>query len=130
MLISSSFVLLLLIGLAAGLLSGVFGIGGGVIIVPALVYVLHYSMHKATGTSLAVLLPPIGLMAVLEYYRHGHVDLRAAVIIAVAAMAGAGLGAVAANRMSGPVLRLLFGIFVTGMGLYLIYGALRRLGWI
>lgn len=130
MLISSSFVLLLLIGLAAGLLSGVFGIGGGVIIVPALVYVLHYSMHKATGTSLAVLLPPIGLMAVLEYYRHGHVDLRAAVIIAVAAMAGAGLGAVAANRMSGPVLRLLFGIFVTGMGLYLIFGALRRLGWI
>jgi uncharacterized membrane protein YfcA len=130
MLISSSFVLLLLIGLAAGLLSGVFGIGGGVIIVPALVYVLHYSMHKATGTSLAVLLPPIGLMAVLEYYRHGHVDLRAAVIIAVAAMAGAGLGAVVANRMSGPVLRLLFGIFVTGMGLYLIFGALRRLGWI
>jgi uncharacterized membrane protein YfcA len=124
MLISSSFVLLLLIGLAAGLLSGVFGIG------PALVYILHFSMHKATGTSLAVLLPPIGLMAVLEYYRHGHVDLRAAVIIAVAAMAGAGLGAVVANRMSGPVLRLLFGIFVTGMGLYLIFGALRRLGWI
>lgn len=130
MLISSSFVVLLLIGLAAGLLSGIFGIGGGVIIVPALVYLLHYTMHKATGTSLAVLLPPIGLMAVLEYYRHGYVDLRAAIVIALAALLGAGLGAIAANKLSGPVLRLLFGIFVTGMGVYLIYGALRRLGWI
>jgi uncharacterized membrane protein YfcA len=130
MLISASFVVLLLIGLAAGLLSGVFGIGGGVIIVPALVYILHFSMHKATGTSLAVLLPPIGLMAVLEYYRHGHVDLGAAITIAMAAIVGAGIGAVAANRLSGPVLRLLFGIFVTGIGLYLVYGALRRLGWI
>lgn len=130
MLITGSFVLLLLIGLAAGLLSGVFGIGGGVIIVPALVYVLGFSMHKATGTSLAVLLPPIGLVAVLEYYRHGHVDLRAAITIALAAIVGAGIGAVAANRLSGPMLRLLFGLFVTAVGFYLVFGALRRLGWI
>ena len=130
MLITGSFVLLLLIGLAAGVLSGIFGIGGGVIIVPALVYILHFSMHKATGTSLAVLLPPIGLAAVLEYYRHGFVDMRAAIVIALAAIVGAGIGAIVANRLSGPVLRLLFGLFVTGMGVYLIYGALRRLGWI
>jgi uncharacterized membrane protein YfcA len=129
MLASASFIVLLLIGLAAGLLSGVFGIGGGVIIVPALVYLLDYSQHKATGTSLAVLLPPIGLAAVLEYYRHGYVDLHAAIVIALAAIAGAGVGAVLANKMSGPLLRLLFGIFVVGTGFYLIYGALRRLGW-
>jgi uncharacterized membrane protein YfcA len=130
MLVSASFIILVLIGLAAGLLSGIFGIGGGVIIVPALVYLLDFTQHKATGTSLAVLLPPIGLVAVLEYYRHGHVDLRAAIIIALAALAGAGIGAVLANKMSGPLLRLLFGIFVVSTGFYLIYGALRRLGWL
>jgi uncharacterized membrane protein YfcA len=130
MLVSTSFIVLLLIGLAAGLLSGIFGIGGGVIIVPALVYLLDYSQHKATGTSLAVLLPPIGVAAVLEYYRHNYVDLHAAILIALAAIVGAWLGAVAANKMSGPVLRLLFGIFVVSMGFYLIYGALRRLGWL
>ena len=130
MLVSASFIVLLLIGLAAGVLSGIFGIGGGVIIVPALIYLLDYTQHKATGTSLAVLLPPIGLIAVLEYYRHSYVDLHAALIIALAALVGAWLGALLANRLSGPVLRLLFGIFVMAMGVYLVFGALRRLGWI
>ncbi len=130
MIVSSSFIVLLLIGLLAGILSGIFGIGGGVIIVPALIYLLDFSQHKATGTSLAVLLPPIGLAAVLEYYRHSNVDLRAAIIIALAAILGAWLGAIAANRISGPILRLAFGIFVVGMGFYLIYGASKRLGWL
>jgi uncharacterized membrane protein YfcA len=130
MLLSASFFVLLLIGLAAGVLSGIFGIGGGVIIVPALVYLLDYTQHKATGTSLAVLLPPIGLAAVLEYYRYSYVDLHAALVIALAALLGAWLGARLATRMSGPVLRLLFGIFVVSVGFYLIYGALRRLGWL
>ena len=61
--------LLLLTGLLAGVLSGLFGVGGGVIIVPGLVYILGYSMHKATGTSLAVLLPPVGIAAVVYYCR-------------------------------------------------------------
>ncbi|MEW6759057.1 MAG: TSUP family transporter, partial [Acidobacteriota bacterium] len=77
MVASPEFFLLLLVGLLAGVLSGIFGIGGGVIIVPALIYVLGFPAHKATGTSLAVLLPPVGLAAVLEYYHHDYVDLRA-----------------------------------------------------
>jgi uncharacterized protein len=128
--VSTSFMYLLGTGLLAGVLSGFFGIGGGVIIVPALIYLLGFSQHKATGTSLAVLLPPIGLAAVLEYYRHDNVDLHAAAIIAVAALVGAWLGALAANKIPGPVLRLCFGIFVVIMGFYLIWGAVKRLGWV
>jgi uncharacterized membrane protein YfcA len=120
---------LLAIGLVAGVSSGFFGIGGGVVIVPALIYFGDYSQHRAIGTSLAVLLPPIGLAATLEYYRAGNVDIRAALIIAVAFLLGGYVGAVVANKMSGAHLRLLFGVFILGLGIYLICGALKRLGW-
>jgi uncharacterized membrane protein YfcA len=125
-----SFALLFAIGVFAGILSGLFGIGGGVVIVPALIYVAGFRQHVATGTSLAVLLPPIGVAAAYEYYRNGNVNIRAAAIIAVAILIGSWLGAVIANRMAGPQLRLAFGIFVVALGVYLIYGALQRLGWI
>src|SRR5262249_3498656 len=88
-----SSLLFVVIGLAAGLLSGVFGIGGGVVIVPALIYLAGFTQHSATGTSLAVLLPPIGLAAMWEYYRHGDVNVRAAMIIAAAVFVGGWAGA-------------------------------------
>ena len=125
-----SVVRVLAIGLAAGILSGVFGIGGGVIIVPALIYMAGFRQHSATGTSLAVLLPPIGIGAMWEYYRHGNVDLRVAMIMAVAVFAGGWIGALVANRVSGPYLRLAFGLFVVVLGVSLIFGALRRLNLI
>ena len=125
----ASAVLFVVIGLAAGLLSGVFGIGGGVVIVPALIYWAGFSQHRATGTSLAVLLPPIGFAAMWEYYRHDNVNVRAAMIIAGAVFVGGWLGAVIANRVSGPYLRLAFGVFVVVLGMYLMVGAFRRLGW-
>jgi uncharacterized protein len=118
------------IGLAAGVLSGVFGIGGGVVIVPALIYLAGFRQHMATGTSLAILLPPVGIAAVLEYYRHGNVNLYAALIIAVTLTIGGWFGAVVANRLAGPYLRLAFGVFVMALGASLIVGALRRLGWL
>jgi len=127
---SESSLLLVAIGLAAGVLSGVFGIGGGVVIVPALIYFAGFSQHRATGTSLAVLLPPIGFAAMWEYYRHGNVDLRVAMIMAVAVFAGGWIGALVANRVAGPYLRLAFGLFVVVLGVSLIFGASRRLGWI
>jgi uncharacterized membrane protein YfcA len=122
--------ILIVIGLSAGVLSGVFGIGGGVVIVPALIYLAGFRQHVATGTSLAVLLPPVGIGAVLEYHRHGNVNLYAAIVIAVTVTIGGYGGAVLANRLSGPYLRLAFGIFVLSLGLYLMFGAFRRLGWI
>ena len=122
--------LLIGIGLGAGVLSGVFGIGGGVVIVPALIYLAGFRQHVATGTSLAILLPPVGIGAVLEYYRNGNVNLYAAAVIAVTLTIGGYFGAVVANRLSGPYLRLAFGAFVVCLGVYLLVGAFKRLGWI
>jgi uncharacterized protein len=120
--------LMLLIGLFSGITSGIFGIGGGIIIVPALIYLAKFSQHAAIGTSLAILLPPIGLWAVLEYYRHGNVDLKAALIVAVAFMAGGWIGAHLANQIiSAVVLKLLFGIFVLVIGIYVIFDALKSM---
>jgi uncharacterized protein len=118
------------IGLIGGVAAGLFGVGGGIVIVPALIYWAGFSQHKATGTSLAVLLPPIGLAAVFEYYRNGNVDVRAAILLAVSMFAGAWGGAVLANQMKGPHLRLAFGVFVCALGVYLIHGACKRLGWL
>ena len=120
----------LVIGVLAGVAAGLFGVGGGIVLVPALIYWAGFSQHVATGTSLAVLLPPIGLAATLEYYRHGNVDVSAAILLALGMFAGAWVGAYFANQIRGPHLRLLFGVFVTGLGIYLVHGAFRRLGWV
>ncbi|HPI91869.1 MAG TPA: sulfite exporter TauE/SafE family protein [Deltaproteobacteria bacterium] len=122
--------MLISIGLCAGILSGIFGIGGGIIIVPALVYILGFSMHRAIGTSLAVLLPPVGLIAFLEYYRRHAVDFRAAMLMAAALIIGAWLGALVANKLPAPVLRLLFGVVVLVLGGYMIVDAVKRMGWL
>jgi uncharacterized membrane protein YfcA len=106
------------IGLTAGILSGLFGIGGGVLVVPALIYLLGFSSHKATGTSLVILLPPVGIGAVLEYTRHGAVDWRAAIIIAITVFLGATVGAYFANKISSGTLKLLFSLFLIGLGIY------------
>ena len=126
----ASWAVLLALGLLGGIFAGFFGVGGGLVIVPGLIYWAGFSQHKATGTSLAILLPPIGLAAALEYYRHGNVDIRAAVLVAAGMFAGGWVGAHFANAMKGPHLRLLFGLFVSAMGLYLVHGALKRLGWL
>src|SRR5262245_46255514 len=118
-----------LIGVLAGVAAGLFGVGGGIVLVPALIYWSGFSQHLATATSLAVLLPPIGLAATLEYYRHGNVDVQAAVLLALGLFAGAWVGAYLANQLRGPQLRLAFGVFVTALGIYLVHGAFRRLGW-
>jgi uncharacterized membrane protein YfcA len=125
-----SWLILVLIGILGGIAAGLFGVGGGIVIVPALIYWAGFSQHKATGTSLAVLLPPIGLAATIEYYRHGNVDIRAALILAITVLFGSWLGAFIANKITGPPLRLAFGVFVLALGIYLIYGACKRLGWL
>ncbi|MBM4264602.1 MAG: sulfite exporter TauE/SafE family protein [Deltaproteobacteria bacterium] len=118
------------IGTMGGLLAGLFGVGGGIVIVPALIYLAGFTQHQATGTSLAVLLPPIGLGAAIEYYRHGNVNVRAAIILAITMLIGTWLGSLVANKISGPYLRLMFAVFVWFLGGYLIYGACHRLGWL
>ena len=121
---TSLVILLIGIGLVAGIASGLFGIGGGVLIIPALVYLAGFTQHQATGTSLAILLPPVGLAAVLEYYRHDSVDIKSGLIVAAALFVGGGIGAVLANHISGPHLKLSFGIFILFLGAYMVFTSL------
>src|ERR1051325_5472684 len=114
------------IGILGGIASGLFGVGGGIVIVPALIYGAGFPQHQATGTSLAVLLPPIGLAATFEYYRHGNVDFCAALVLAVFVFIGGWVGALFATRTSGPYLRLAFGVFTVVLGISLVFGAFRR----
>lgn len=120
----SMVILLIGIGLTAGIASGLFGIGGGILIIPALVYLAGFTQHQATGTSLAILLPPVGLGAVFEYYRHDSVDIKSGLIVAAALFVGGGIGAVLANHISGPHLKLSFGIFVFCLGAYMVFTSL------
>ncbi len=105
------------IGILGGVASGLFGVGGGIVVVPALIYWAGFSQHKATGTSLAVLLPPIGLAATIEYYRHGNVDIPAAAILAMTMFLGAWAGAAIANKMAGPHPRLAICVFMFVLGI-------------
>ena len=125
-----TWIIFVIIGVLGGISAGFFGIGGGIVIVPALIYWAGFSQHMATGTSIAVLLPPIGFAAAFEYYRHGNVNIRAAIILAATMLLGAWIGAYFANQIAGPQLRLIFGVFVCCLGVYLVYGACKRLGWL
>ena len=84
--------IVILIGIAAGMLSGLVGIGGGLVIVPALVYFLGISQHSAQGTSLGLILLPVGILAVLDYYKQGHVDLKIVGLLAIGFVAGSFFG--------------------------------------
>jgi uncharacterized membrane protein YfcA len=99
-----------IIGVATGILSGLIGLGGGIFIVPALVFVFNMSQHQAQGTSLATLLLPIGLFGFLEYYRHGHVDLRVAALLALGFALGIYLGGRWAQAIPDLVLRRAFAV--------------------
>lgn len=92
-------ILFIVIGLMAGILSGMFGIGGGIIIVPALMYFCGFEQLKAQGTSLAILLPPVGILAFIEYYKKGQVDVKAGILICIFLVVGAVFGAKIANNI-------------------------------
>jgi uncharacterized membrane protein YfcA len=102
----------LVIGLVAGLLSGLFGIGGGVVIVPALITIARMAPEAATGTSLAALLLPVGALGAWHYYRHGFLDLRAAMAIAAGLFLGAWLGANVALKLPARELQQGFAVFL------------------
>ena len=112
-------ILYLGIGILAGILSGMFGIGGGVLIVAAMVMIVRVPILEATGTSLAALLLPVGLLGALEYYRAGNVHLVPAAIIAVGLFAGTWIGARFAHGMNPVLLQRLFAVFLVVMAIRL-----------
>ncbi|MFM7024225.1 MAG: TSUP family transporter [Flavobacteriales bacterium] len=89
---AATFCILLVIGLVAGLFSGMIGIGGGIVIVPALVYFLGMNQHMAQGTSLAMMLLPVGILGVMNYYNKGALDVKAALLLAIPFVVGAFVG--------------------------------------
>jgi hypothetical protein len=103
-------VLLLVVGLLAGVLSGLTGLGGGVIIVPALVFLLGFSQHQATGTSLGILVLPAGIFAVMNYYQKGLIDVRVVLLIFVGFLAGGWLGSKISLNMNETVLKKVFAV--------------------
>jgi uncharacterized membrane protein YfcA len=100
------------IGLVAGVVSGLFGVGGAVVIIPALVLLAKVPHHTASGTSLAALLLPVGFLGALEYYRRGQVNIPYALIIAAGLFLGAWVGARLAGELSDLALRRAFGVFL------------------
>ena len=111
-----------LIGAVAGVFSGLLGIGGGLIMIPALTILLGYSQHMAQGTTLAVMVFPIGIFAALEYYRSGNVNLSAVVLIALAFVAGGWLGAKMAVKIDASVLKKIFALFLILIGIKTLLG--------
>lgn len=101
---------LFLLGILAGLWSGLVGIGGGVIIVPALIFLFGFTQQQAQGTTLALLVPPIGILAALTYYRQGYVDVRAATLICFGFLIGGLIGAKYALELPTKILMRLFGV--------------------
>jgi len=114
--------LYILIGLLAGVVSGITGIGGGVIIVPALIFLLGMSQHQAQGTTLALLVPPIGFLAAYVYYKAGNVNLKIAAFICIGFFLGGYIGAKIASNISDILLRRIFGILLLGIAIKLIMG--------
>jgi hypothetical protein len=116
-----NFILYLLVGLFAGTVSGLIGIGGGVIIVPSLIYLFKLSQQQAQGTTLALLVPPIGLLAAWTYYKHGFVNLNMAIFICLGFFIGGLIGAKIAIGLSSEILRKLFGFALFLISLHMIF---------
>lgn len=112
----------LALGLVAGIMGGIFGLGGGVVLIPALVYIFGFSQHMAQGTTLAIMVPPIGLLAAWKYYTSGHVDLHAAPLICLGFFFGGLIGAMLIQPMPDLLLKKLFGVFLLIVALRMIIG--------
>jgi len=109
-------------GVAAGIVSGLFGVGGAIVIIPGLMLLLKQSQHAANGTSLAALLLPVGLLGTIEYYRRGEVNVPYAAVIAAGLFVGALIGAKLAGSISDLTLRRMFGVFLLLVSLRLLAG--------
>lgn len=114
--------LLCLVGLLAGFIAGGMGVGGGIIIVPALVLLFGFTQHQAQGTSLAVLLPPISILAVIKYHQNGYIDYKFAAILAVTFFLGSYLGGVSAIHLPAKTLTKIFGVLMLIAGIKMIFG--------
>jgi uncharacterized protein len=115
-------IVLLIVGLMAGILSGLVGIGGGIIIVPALVYFLGFSQHQAQGTVLFMFLLPIGIFGTYTYYKEGYVDIKTALLICSTFVVGSYIGSKMAISFDQLAVRKIFGVIMLLMALKMLFG--------
>lgn len=115
-------VLYIALGLVAGILGGMFGIGGGTILIPAMVYLFGLTQHQAQGTTLALMVPPIGLLAAMRYYQSGNVKLGMAAFICIGFFIGGLFGANLVQNVSDPALKKLFGVYLLFISIRMIVG--------
>jgi len=113
--------LFILLGLVAGTVGGLIGVGGGVIIVPALVLLFGFTQHQAQGTSLGVFILPVGLLAAYTYFKHGNLDIKAAALICLGVFFGMLFGAKIANLLPPVVLKKVFGFFFLLISLRMLF---------
>ena len=117
----TTIVLLVIVGLAAGFLSGLVGIGGGVIIVPALVLFLGFTQKAAQGTSLGILLLPVGILAVMQYYKQGYINVNYVLIVALAFVVGGFLGSKLALGLSDEKMKKIFAIIMMLIAIKMLF---------
>lgn len=115
-----TWLLFILLGVVAGLISGFVGVGGGIIIVPALVLLFGFTQKLAQGTTLALLVPPIGIFAALAYYREGNVNLSAAAFIVLGFLVGSYFGAKYVNHLSSDVVTRIFAVFLIAIAVRML----------
>jgi uncharacterized membrane protein YfcA len=114
-------IILIVIGVAAGILSGLVGVGGGLIIVPALVYFVAFSQKAAQGTSLGILLLPVGILAVMQYYQKGYVDIKVVLIVSAGFLIGGWLGSKLAVSLPVSTIKKIFAIFMLITALKMLF---------
>ena len=117
----TTIVFLLLLGLAAGILSGLVGIGGGIILVPGLVYLLGFSQKMAQGTSLGVLLLPVGILAMWQFYKAGYVDVKAVGFIAIAFLLGGYFGSKITLALPQDTVRKIFAVLLLVISIKMLF---------
>ncbi|MBI3883854.1 MAG: sulfite exporter TauE/SafE family protein [Sphingobacteriales bacterium] len=116
-----TFIILIIIGVCAGILSGLVGVGGGILIVPALVFFLGFSQKMAQGTSLGILLLPVGILGVMEYYKQGYVDIKIVLLISLGFIIGSLFGSKIALSLSNDTIKKAFALVMVLVGLKILF---------
>jgi hypothetical protein len=116
-----SVLIVILIGIAAGMLSGLVGIGGGLVIVPALVYFLGFSQHTAQGTSLMMILLPVGVLAVINYYKQGYVDMKVVWLLAIGFIVGGYFGSKIAISLPQETVKKIFAVLMIAIAIKMLF---------
>ena len=118
---TQTIIIIVLIGVAAGILGGLVGVGGGIIIVPALIYFVGFSQHSAQGTSLGLIMFPVGILGVLQYYKSGHVDFKVVGILAIGFLIGSFFGSKLALSLPQETVKKIFAVLMIIIAIKMLF---------